>query len=388
MRIGLDVRYLSHGLVGGVRTYVAQFIANLVELAVDDEIVLYADTKAPFELQDLPSSVTVRLLPWSGPQSSVYYDLQMKKAMAQDNLDLVHFTGNYGFGPSGIPCVITLQDEINLLPLADIIRGHPKHPRVMMMMTYLHIMTKAAIRRADLVITVSDYSRRQILRYSRIDRQRIVAIHHACPSDISAVRDPVRLTDVRDRLDLHGSFILAEAFKNPAVLIRAWYRLPEKLRNQYHIVFFSRSPDVLPVVHEAIDAGFARLLIRPDRRDLSALYSMAAVFVFPSWIEGFGIPLVEAMTCGAPIIASDRGSIPEIVGDAARIIDAEDDCDLARHLSILLTDPEAAMDLRTRGFARAAHFSWKENVRQVLSLYQQLRNTQALQFGKHLQYPR
>jgi glycosyltransferase involved in cell wall biosynthesis len=349
--------------------YVAHFIVALTEIAHDHEIILYADTKRPFELNNLPANVTLRLLPWRNALSSINYDLLMGRHMERDRLDIAHFTGNYGFGPRETPTVVTLQDEINLLPLAEIIRGHKKDLRTLAMMTYLHCCTRAAMRRADLVITISEYSRRQILRYSRLRPDQVAVVHHASPGDIVRVTDEAELAAVRERLGIRRPFILAEAFKNPAVIMRAWERLPDELRAQYEIVFFSRSPDVLPVVNEMVERGIARMYVRPARRDLSALYSMARTFVFPSWIEGFGIPLVEAMTCGAPVITSDRGAIPEVVGDAALIIDAEDDVALARHLTAVLSDATAATSLRERGFARAAQFSWRANAQRVLELY-------------------
>jgi glycosyltransferase involved in cell wall biosynthesis len=370
MRIGIDARYLSHGLVGGVHTYVRHLVPALLEQADAHDLFLYADAKSQFELADLPACVTLRTLPYRNGVSSVQNDLWTLRArMARDCLDVAHFPANYGFGPPGARTVITLHDEINIMPWWEIVRGHPKDVRTLAMMTYLHACSTSAVRRADLLITVSEYARQQIARYSGFPLDRIVAIHHAPTPDLRAVTDADALAEVRARLQVPERFVLADGIKNPGVLVRAWRRLPETLRAGRQIVFFSRRPDPPAVVQAAAAAGQARLLIRPSRADLIALYSQAEAFVFPSWIEGFGIPILEAMTCGAPVIASDRGAIPEVADGAALIIDAEDEAALAACLAHVLTDPSERERLRALGRARAAQFSWAQTARRVLDSY-------------------
>jgi glycosyltransferase involved in cell wall biosynthesis len=370
MRIGIDVRYLSHGLVGGVHTYVAHFVPALIDLASDHRIYLYADTKRAFELSDLPAHVTLRILPWRGPLSSLYHDLFMWRQMAEDRLDLVHFPANYGFGPRGARTIITLHDAINIMPLREIVRGHNKRPRTIAMMTYLHLCSSSALRRADALLTVSAHAGREIARHSGFDPQRIIAVPHAPTPDMRRIDDAGALEEVRQRHNLGRRFVLADALKNPAVLVHAWRLLPAELRAEHTVVFFSRHSDPPAIVREAVAAGEARLLMRPSREDLIALYSMAEAFIFPSWIEGFGIPVIEAMTCGAPVIASDRGSIPEVAGEAALLSDAEDATALARHIALVLNSPSQAQWLRERGFARAAQFSWQSTARRILESYE------------------
>jgi glycosyltransferase involved in cell wall biosynthesis len=374
MRIGIDVRYLSHGLLGGVHTYVKNFVPELVVLAHDHEIFLYADTKRPFELTRLPDNVTLRCLPWSNSFSSVYHDLFMRREMRRDRLDVVHFPANYGLGPQDVATIVTLHDAINILPLSEILgreflRGHVKSLRTAVMIVYLHAWSREALRRADLMLTVSQHASREIARYSGLEPGKIRSIPHGLSPDLRRINDPSVLGDVRLRHELPRSFVLADALKNPAVLLRAWRLLPEQIRANRRIVFFSRRPEVLPIVHEAVRAGEARLLLRPAREDLIALYSMADAFVFPSWIEGFGIPVLEAMTCGAPVIASDRGSIPEVAGAAALLADAEDERAFAAHLCAVLEQPEIAASLRSRGIARARQFSWTNTARAILEAY-------------------
>ncbi len=374
MRIGIDVRDLSHGLMGGVHTYVAHFIPALITLTDKHEFYLYADSKHPFELQSWPSYVTVRFLPWRSPASRIYQDFFMGRQMAHDRLDVVHFPANYGFGPRNARTVITLHDAINVLPLREILRGHRKNLHTMAMMTYLHYMTLASLRRAHLLLTVSAHAQREIAQCSGFDIERIVPVPHAPTPDLRRIEDTAILNDVRRRYALAHPFVLADALKNPSTLVRAWRLLPDELRQGRRIVFFSRQPTPPPVVNEAVTAGEAHLLVRPPREDLIALYSMADAFVFPSWIEGFGIPVLEAMVCGAPVIASDRGAIPEVAGDAALLADAEDAQAMAEHMALVLQAPSEAQKLRERGYARAAQFSWRATAQHILASYHQAMN--------------
>jgi glycosyltransferase involved in cell wall biosynthesis len=373
MRIGIDVRYLSHGLMGGVHTYMTHFVPALVDVAPEHQIYLYADTKRPFELRSLPERVVVRYLPWRNPLWSVYNDFFMWRQMAHDHLDVAHFPANYGWGPPGVRTVITLHDALNVHPMPQVIRGlgdsNSRNARGIALHSYLHLCTRLALRRADLVLTVSEHARNEIALYSGFDPGRIVPIPHAPTPDLRRVDDPERLAEVRQRHNLARPFVLADALKNPIVIVKAWRLLPPALRERYQMVFFSRRPDPLPVIREAEEAGHARLLIRPSREDLIALYSMAEAFLFPSWIEGFGIPVLEAMTCGAPVIASDRGSIPEVAGDAALLVDANDAEAMARNIELVLTTPAEAERLRKDGLVRAAQFSWRGTAQRILQAY-------------------
>jgi glycosyltransferase involved in cell wall biosynthesis len=371
MRIGIDVRYLSHGLVGGVHTYVRNLVPALLAAGPEHQFILYADTKAPFELRDLPANARVRYLPYRNALSSVASDVvRLRRVMSADRVEVAHFPTNYGFGPRGGATVITLHDAMTLMPLSHTLRskGTRWNTRARAMTIYLYCCSHLALRRADLVLTVSDHARREIARYSRYDAERIVPIHHGIDAELRRVTDPVVLAEVRARYGLERPFILADGLKNPAVIVRAWQRLPQHLRDSHTIVFFSRR-EPLPVVREAEAAGQCRLLLNIPRADLVVLYSMACAFVFPSWLEGFGIPIVEAMTCGAPVICADNSAMPEVAGGAALLCNAEDDHTLAAHLGRVLGDPDEAGRLRTLGFARARQFSWQRAAEQTLAAY-------------------
>ena len=381
MRIGIDVRYLSHDLMGGVHSYVAFLVPALIKAAPEYEFFLYADTKAAFELRDLPRNVCVRTLNYQNKLSSFYNDLfRLKKAMEADDVHIAHFPANYGFGPAKAATIITLHDHVNVMPLKNIMRGHRKNVSTLAMMSYLHFCSRFTVPRVDLVITMSDYSRTQILKHISIDPDRLVIWTNGPSPDIHEVTDEAVLNDVRHRFELKKPFVIADGIKNPGVLVEAWKHLSQELRDKYQIVFFSRTPTPPQPVFEAVEAGFAKLFVRPSDQDLRTLYSLAYSLGFPSWYEGLGLPLLEAMICGTPVVASDRGSIPEVVGDAGLMCDIEDIPAFARNLTKVLGNPDEHERLKLLGYQQAAKFTWDKTAKAYLELYESvLQNEQPQQ---------
>lgn len=369
-RIGFDARYLSHGLVGGVHTYVRNLLLALARVDPGRGYVLYADDKAPFELTDLPGTFALRRLPWRSGASSIAHDLRLGRAMARDGVALAHAPANYGFAPPTLPLVITLHDAINLLPLREILQDDSKTPRHIAMMTYLHLMTIIAVRRDPFVITDSHYSRQEILAHAPLAPERVRVIY---PAHDRAFRllDPGEPRDLRRRLGLRPRVLVADAIKNGGCTLRAYRALPSAVRARTSLVFFARRPPI-EEVRAAAAAGECLLLPRPPREELIALYNLADLFIYPSWYEGFGLPILEAMACGTPVIGSSRGSIPEIVGDGGEITGAEDHRAIAAAITTLLGDDARHAQLRAAALARAARFTWDETARQTLETYDEV----------------
>ena len=183
--------------------------------------------------------------------------------------------------------------------------------------------------------------------------------------------------DVRATAEAHGitgRYVLADGLKNPAVILRARRSACRpRCRRALTLVFFARHAARCcrccrrpwPAARPGSWSG------RQPRRAGGALRRSGEAFAFPSWIEGFGIPLLEAMTYGAPIIASDRGAIPEVAGDAGLLADAEDDVALAAHLRRVLGSEAERNRLRQQGWERAAQFSWRGTALSILDSYRQ-----------------
>jgi glycosyltransferase involved in cell wall biosynthesis len=369
MRIGLDVRYISHGLTGGVRTYVYHLARELPRCAPHHRFFFYADDKASLELEAWPANVRVRTLNWRGTLSSIKNDFQLGRLMEQDALDVAHCPGNYGPVMS-VPLVITVHDALNLFPMRQHLRGFGRRPRQIVMMAYLGHMTRLSLIRAERVITVSEHARRDVASRNYFPLERIVPIHEAAGDEFSIIRDPVRLSEARQRLQLAPRFVLADGIKNPAALIDAYRALPEGLRASTQLVFYSREPSPRPPVAEALALPMVKFIPQPSTTDLAVLMNLATVFAFPSWYEGFGLPLVEAMQCGVPVVGSSRGSIPEVIGSAGLVADLEAPGAFGAALRTILEDEPKRGRLAAEALARARQFSWQRAAQETLRVYE------------------
>ncbi len=370
MKIGFDARYLSHGLIGGVHTYTSQLAREMPALAPADEFFYYVDTKAPSELRDVPANVTVRTLVWRSAWSTVANDLALARCMERDAVDVAHFPGNYGpRGPYAL--VVTVHDALNLFRMSEHWRGFGSRPRQVALMAYLGWKTRRALADADLILTTSEHARREISGRSGCPLDRITPVHEAAGPEFRRLTDEGDLQHGRARLLRRPLTILADGIKNPAALIDAYRALPEETRSRSELLFFSREHEPRPAVSAALQEPGIRFLPRPTTADLVLLMNLATAFVFPSWYEGFGLPLVEAMACGAPVIAATRGAIPEVLGGAGLLFDLDEPAALGRHLKAVLEDQAFCRELRERSLRRARDFSWRATAGGTLDAYRE-----------------
>ncbi|MGQ9584862.1 MAG: glycosyltransferase family 4 protein [Anaerolineae bacterium] len=246
---------------------------------------------------------------------------------------------------------------------------------------YLMVAVPKAVRQADGVLADSATTRRDIQDLLGVPPTRIQVIHAACDGQFRRVTDATRLDEARHRLVLPARYILSvgtlEPRKNFEGLIRAYaLLLQERPHLPHHLVVAGRpgwlGQGTLRAVEETGLAGRIHVRQNVEDEDLPALYSMADLFVFPSWYEGFGLPPLEAMACGVPVIASDRGSLPEVLGDAARYMAPEDLQGIARAIAELLDNSLERDRLAQRGLKQAGQFSWARSAEKLLAVYQQL----------------
>ncbi len=245
---------------------------------------------------------------------------------------------------------------------------------------YLGQVVPRSVRRADFLLADSQSTRHDLIELLGVPPDRVQVIYGGVDARFAPVEDEETLRRVRDRYARGRPYILAvgtlEPRKNYPTLIRAFARAREEARLPHVLVIVGRKGWVYDPIFAAVDdlklrdevlfPGFV-----PDE-ELPALYSAADVLVTPSFYEGFGLPALEAMACGAPVIVSDVSSLPEVVGDAGVRIDPRDEAGLADALLRVIQDSALRAALRAAGLERARQFTWEGAARELLSVYARL----------------
>src|SRR4029453_18394376 len=297
-------------------------------------------------------------------QFSVPMDLRRERA------DLFH-APHYVLPPL-TPCrsVVTIHDCIHL--------QFPQYLPHRLGYAYARSSLWVAAHRSARGLTVSEASKRDILRYFGISPSKIHVIHNAIDERFGETPSEEDVWRVRERYQLNDPYVLyagnIKPHKNLERLIEAFYLLRREGADHVKLLIIGDEISKYATLRRAVHRYKLHQHVRffgfvPDRT-LAVLYRLAGVFVFPSLYEGFGLPPLEAMASGTPVITSNLSSMPEVVGDAAMLIDPYDPAAIADGIHRVLTDETLRRDLRRKGLARAQQFSWEQSVRRVREIYQ------------------
>ena len=364
MRIGIDVRKL-HDF--GVGTYVRNLVRWLARLDRESEYVLICRRGDCESIEQLGPNF--RPLPDRSDNYSVAEQFTIPFDLARAKADLFH-APHYVL-PALTPCrsIVTIHDCIHLM-FPQYLPGRLAH-------TYARVAFWLAANRSARVLTVSEASKRDILRFCPIPSDKVDVIYNAIDDRFSQPPDVTQMTRVRERYQLHDRFLLysgnVKPHKNLERLIDAFGRLRQHEFGDIKLLItgseISRYATLRRAVHRYNLHKHVRFLGFLPAETLAILYQLADAFVFPSLYEGFGLPPLEAMASGTPVLTSNVSSLPEVVGDAALLIDPYDPESIADGMRRILSDDTMRERLISRGRARASSFSWEESVKRVLTIY-------------------
>lgn len=370
MRIAIDAHTVGTKL-GGNESYAVNLIEALAKIDSVNKYTIYVTTNearehfsgrwSNFKIRStLPHTPLIRI------------PLTLSAELRKNPVDVLHvqFTA-----PPFCPCPVVVS--IHDLSFEHLPQTFNRRSRTQLRLTVRH-----SARRAARILSLSEHTRHDIIQTYGISPQRVSAIPIAAPDHFGPITDTRELQRVRHTYGIDGDYILSvgsiQPRKNLARLVRAYAvlrgdSLADKLPQ---LVLVGKCAWLYDETLRALDETNVKdavvLTGYVPQSDLPALYSGALCFVYPSYFEGFGLPPLEAMKCGAAVIVGNRTSLPEVVGDAALTVDPFDVDAIANSIRKLINDSALRQELSVKGQERANGFNWQETARKTLAVYKEV----------------
>lgn len=368
MHIAIDAHSVGAKL-GGNETYATNLIEALAEIDQSNRYTLYVTKREAIERfanrwanfsvkQTLPHTPLVRI------------PLTLARELRRHPVDVLHV--QYTAPPlAPCPVVATIHD----LAFEHLPETFNRRSWMQLRFTVRH-----TARRAAQIITVSEYSKQDISKTYKIEPQRILVTPEAASVRFSPVTNETELKKVRETYGIEGDYILSlcsiQPRKNLVRLIEAYSLLRQSRQGVKlpQLVLAGKrgwlDGEIFNAAEQNVRGSDIRFTGYVADQDLPALYSGAVCFVYPSYFEGFGLPILEAMKCGAPVIAGNRTSLPELVADAGLLFDPFDTNALVEALNRILDDADYCRALRAKGLKRSSEFSWQATAQLTLKAYE------------------
>lgn len=367
MRIGIDASTI--GTQGGPRTYVLNLIESLLKIDKENEYVIFYNSKE--HLGKFPQAREV-VVPFSNPATRLFREhLLMAYHYKKERLDLVH---NPKSAISILkPCktVVTIFDLIPIM--------YPETEKWMARI-YWKTQIPVAAHNADFVITSSEFAKKEIVSRYNISEDRIAVIPIAYNSYCKPVESKTEMESVKEKYAIPDKYILyvgtIQPRKNIALLIKAYASLVKRKGIDHKLVITGRKGWLYAPLFDLIKSeGMEERIVFtgfvPDE-ELPYIYGGAELFVYLSLFEGFGIPPLEAMACGVPVICSNATSLPEVAGDAGILVNPTDQKAVEVAILNVLENPVLRTELREKGFLQAKKFSWERTAGETLRIYKEV----------------
>ncbi|NJP07320.1 MAG: glycosyltransferase family 4 protein [Chloroflexaceae bacterium] len=373
MHIAINAHLLAHTRSfrrAGVSHYIEQLLGHLALIDQANQYSIFTTRGLDRDELGLPDRFRVyaSMLPTINPRVRIPWEQLLAPVLLRRmQADIFHGTLNVVPLACPIPSVVTIHD-LAFIRFPQTFRSYNR--------TYLDFATRLSVRRAGCICAVSEHTKREVVGLLGVPPEQVMVTYDA-PREHFRPPEPAEVQAFRMREGLPEQFVFyvgtLEPRKNLTTLLDAYSQVA---RQHTAPLIIGGGKGWL---YQPVFARLERLGLRDrvhfvgyiDEPDLPLWYAAASVFVFPSLYEGFGMPPLEAMACGTPVVTSNASSLPEVVGDAGLMVAPTDTDALAAAIVQLLHDQDLRADLRQRGVQQAARFSWRTTAEQTLLAYEQ-----------------
>jgi len=361
LRIAIDARMIRAGSMHGIARYVYQLLNGLKEIGKSHTFFVLINAGSPLEELEWPDHI--QLITLRSGWISIREQREIPRILKKVNADLFHAPSFVA--PIFVPCrmIMTIHD-LNHMVLPQFYTFFHQF--------YYHIIVRNSIRRSVYILTVSKFSKQEIVRTLGLSADKIFVTYNGVSDTYQPVDDKDYREYVRDIYGLPNHFILCvsnnKPHKNVHQLVRAY------CFSNLDIPLVLACPVDRSLICIAENYGKKHLIYFSkfiEEQHLPAVYSMTDLFVYPSTYEGFGLPPLEALSCGAPVVVARSSSLPEVVGENAIFANPYDFKAIAKALELGISNSPLREKLRVRGLKHAKRFSWDIMTYQTLNIYEQ-----------------
>lgn len=377
MRIGIEGQRLFRQKKHGMDMVALELVRNLQAIDHENEYVIFV--KPDEDEQVLHETANFRIEKLEGGFYPLWEQVALPKAARKAGCDILHCTSNTAPVFSDIPMVVTLHDiiymESNYL---KILNGSGTNYQKFGN-AYRKVVVPKVLKKSSRIITVSHFEKNRIGEFFGMKGDhRLTAIYNGVSEHFKPVSSEQELKRVKEKYHLPDKYFFflgnTDPKKNTPGTLKAYADFVRKHGNDVKLVMLDYDQDELLAILDSIDSrNIIHQIVLTGyvvNTDLPAIYSQCSLFLYPSLRESFGIPMLEAMACGTPVITSNTSSMPEVAGDAALIIDPFKPAEITDAMTELMENQALRDQLISKGLARAEHFSWRQMAVEVKSLYE------------------
>ena len=381
MKIGIEGQRLYREKKHGMDMVALELIKELQKIDHENEYVIFI--KPDEDNRIFPETPNFKFVELDGGSYPVWEQKALPKAALEAGCDILHCTSNTAPVYSKIPLVVTLHDIIYLESISLFKKGGSWYQKIGNM--YRRYVVPRIVKKADKIITVSEFEKNRIHDFFGFpdDDKRLVAIYNGVSEHFKKIEDTDELQRVKELYTLPDRFLFflgnTDPKKNTIGVLKAFsdYMKRSGDKDLYLVILDYAEAELEKLLAEINDKALREYIILTGyvvNTDLPAVYNLCKVFLYPSLRESFGIPMLEAMRCGTPVITSNTSSMPEVSGGAAYIVDPFKPEEISKGIEILLSDVKLREKLRKEGIEQAEKFSWRSMAKNVLELYKTVYN--------------
>lgn len=375
MRIGIEGQRLFRTKKHGMDMVALELIRNLQKIDKENEYVVFVKPDEDRCLQDTDNFKIVEL---AGGPYPVWEQWALPRAAKKYGCDILHCTSNTAPVFSKTPLVLILHDIIYLESISIFKKAGTWYQKLGNM--YRRWVVPPVVKKSKKVVTVSHYEKDRIAKFFKMSGNQLSAIYNGVGSHFQKITDEAYLQKIKTKYKLPDHFLFflgnTDPKKNTKGVLKAFADFNAQVEKQYKLVMLDYDESALqsllaeighPEIHEHIQlTGYV------PNAEMPAIINQCDVFLYPSLRESFGIPILEGMACGVPVITSNTSSMPEIAEDAAHIVDPHQPQQITDGIIKILSDNSYRNSLIEKGLERSKRFSWQRMAEENLKLYEEL----------------